>query len=277
MIMEIRTLYEKGGGKINEDALIASNPIFGVFDGASSLVPYVNNQGQTGAYLASHIAKQAFSRDKMSLFRLAIDANWEIERAMVEASIDTSKKTNRWATTAAVIRLNKDSFDWVQIGDSLILVIHRDASSRLLATDYDHDLQTMIKWKKLADKKVENIRAILDPDDQKVTERMNIDYGAMNGEIGAEKFLKFGTEKLDGISHIILFTDGLFFPKEDPEKPDDWEMFVAHFLDGVSVPGAGGLKKVHQLVRALEDSDPNCWKYPRFKQHDDIAAISISF
>src|SRR3989338_2247001 len=39
----------------------------------------------------------------------------------------------------------------------------------------------------------------------------------------------------------------------------------------------GGLEKIKDYVRGLEKDDPECWKYPRYKQYDDIAAISISF
>ena len=47
-------------------------------------------------------------------------------------------------------------------------------------------------------------------------------------------------------------------------------MFVKLFLNG-------GLREVKDFVRNLEKNDPKCWKYPRYKQYDDIAAISISF
>jgi hypothetical protein len=39
----------------------------------------------------------------------------------------------------------------------------------------------------------------------------------------------------------------------------------------------GGLKRGRDYIRELEESDPNCWKYPRHKKSDDIAAIAISF
>ena len=35
--------------------------------------------------------------------------------------------------------------------------------------------------------------------------------------------------------------------------------------------------QIKDFVRSLEKDDPKCWEYPRYKQYDDIAAISISF
>jgi len=37
----------------------------------------------------------------------------------------------------------------------------------------------------------------------------------------------------------------------------------------------GGLQAVRNHVRRLQQEDPTCRKYPRFKQHDDIAAVAI--
>jgi hypothetical protein len=62
----------------------------------------------------------------------------------------------------------------------------------------------------------------------------------------------------------------LILPKENPEDQDDFNRFVEIFLEG-------GLERVKNYVRDLEKTDPECWKYPRYKQYDDIAAISISF
>lgn len=268
--MKIETIYETGGGQINEDALLVAKPVFGVFDGASGLEPYQNEQRQTGAGIASAIARDVFSVGTKSLAQLARDANNAIGNAMRKKGIDVSRKTALSATTAAVVRIHRDNFDWLQIGDSLILTISHDGSFRLLANDYEHDLETMILWQKLASQQTENIRSTLNDQIFKVRNEMNVHYGALDGEQEMDKFLEHGAATLDDVAHVILFTDGLFIPKEDPRQPDDFKTFVELFLDG-------GLKKVQNYVREQEDSDPKCWRYPRFKQHDDIAAVALSF
>jgi hypothetical protein len=57
-------------------------------------------------------------------------------------------------------------------------------------------------------------------------------------------------------------------PKEDPSAPDDLSGLVHWYLEG-------GLSNVRDRIREIEASDPNCWKYPRYKKSDDIAAIAI--
>jgi len=165
--------------------------------------------------------------------------------------------------------LEEKFFEWVQIGDSLILIIFDDGSFRTIVKEYDQDKKMMILWKKLADKKVENIRAEIDTPLFGLRRRMNVDYGNLNGEKEMVKFLNHGREKLERVKHLLLFTDGLFLPKSDPRKNDNWQRFVDLYL-------TGGLKALKTFVRQLEQNDPRCWKYPRYKVHDDIAAISLS-
>jgi len=88
------------------------------------------------------------------------------------------------------------------------------------------------------------------------------------GEEDATKFFNTGKIELKNIENIILFTDGLLLPKENPEEKEDWNKFVKIYKKS----GLGGLLK---YVRETEESDPKCYLYPRFKKHDDVAAISI--
>ena len=69
---------------------------------------------------------------------------------------------------------------------------------------------------------------------------------------------------------MLVFTDGLIIPKEDPHAVDDFSTTVKLFQEG-------GLQKVRDYIRQVENTDPNCWKYPRYKKSDDIAALAISF
>jgi hypothetical protein len=97
---------------------------------------------------------------------------------------------------------------------------------------------------------------------------MNIRYGVLNGEPAALDFLRHGYEELDNVSDILLFTDGLFLPRENPLEDSDWCSFVNLYRQG-------GLQAVRDHVRYLQRQDPTLKKYPRFKLHDDIAAVAI--
>lgn len=265
--MRVETLVDDGRKK--EDSLLASKDVFGVFDGAGPLDPFPSQNGKSAGLIASSIAKEEFAKDGPLVERATL-ANTKIREAMLAAGADVSRKTSLWCTTAAAIRLRKDAFDWLQIGDSLILVINEDGSFKLLVEDYDHDQEVLSIWKQLAQQKKEGIRKLIDSPLRELRSTVNKGYGCLTGEKEALDFIKEGTHTLEGVKHILLFTDGLFLPKEDPTEGDDWDRFVRIFLK----EGLLGLKT---LVRSLEAEDPNCWKYPRYKQYDDISAIALTF
>jgi hypothetical protein len=63
-------------------------------------------------------------------------------------------------------------------------------------------------------------------------------------------------------------TDGLFIPREDPHQDSDWDTLIDLYRKD-------GLKMIRDHVRSLQRQDPACRKYPRFKVHDDIAAVAV--
>ena len=273
--MKVETLYDQGVGGINEDAILAGDDTFAVFDGASPLEPYVDKTGRTGAAIASSLARAAFSKQKVSLLDRARIANGDIRAGMVEAGIDISRKTALWATSAAVVQLEVACFDWVQIDDSMIIAIAEDHSFQILGDTHDHDRDTLIMWQEIVSSHHESASGALNLPAMKnqiikVRNEMNVTYGALDGEPEMERFLRHGRLALRGIAHILVFTDGLFIPKKQASEAYDFKTLVAIFL-------RGGLKAVHAYVREQERADPTCKEFPRFKQHDDIAAVSMSF
>ena len=97
---------------------------------------------------------------------------------------------------------------------------------------------------------------------------MNRTYGVLNGEHEALSFLNSGAESLEGISDILLFSDGLMLPAKNPAGSFDLEKFT----DLYSLTGVSGIRN---YIRSLQRDDPRCYEYPRFKQYDDISAISL--
>jgi serine/threonine protein phosphatase PrpC len=270
MNISLSKIYDKGIGDFNEDDFLIKENLFAVFDGASSLVKFRNEKGETGAKIAAKIAKNVFSKNGKTLRQLALETNDVIYREMKRYNINTIMKEERWSTSLAAVRIEKGKVEYLTIGDCLILFIYNNGSHRLLVPYHDHDLETMKKWKTLADKKVQSIQDELKEQTVKVRRETNIKYGALNGEKDAIRFLNIGYIDLKGVNSIILFTDGLLIPKEGPEDPEDWDLFIQLYQKS-------GLKGILKHVRSLEKTDPNCWKYPRFKIHDDVAAIRIGF
>jgi serine/threonine protein phosphatase PrpC len=267
--MKVDFVFDEGSKK--EDLYFIEDNIFGVVDGFNSLARFTDKNRKTGGLIAASITRDEFLKNDKDLRTLAIRANQKIKDRMLVLNIDINDKNCLWGTAIAVVRVKDNSFEWAQMGDSLILVIYKDNSFRLLVRDYDHDKEVLSQWKELAEQKRENIREIIGKEALvKLRNKMNKTYGFLTGEEKAISFLKSGKEELKNIKHILLFTDGLIIPKKDPLKEDDWKKFVKLFLEG-------GLNNIKNFVRSLEKNDPKCWKYPRYKQYDDIAAISISF
>ncbi|MFH1139690.1 MAG: protein phosphatase 2C domain-containing protein [Pseudomonadota bacterium] len=267
--MHVDLIFEQGSGQINEDFHCRNENLFGVFDGATSLTSarYTNNL--TGGFLAAALAGQTFRANNDSLINLAKKANRAIRRAMVENGVDLRDKGGLWCTSAAVVRLLKDSLEWVQIGDCLLMVIYDDGRHELLMDNFDHDLETLKLWKARSRNTNDGIFTALAEKIMETRANQNVTYGVLNGEEEALPFLKFGRESLRRVRHVLLFTDGLFVPKSELEERGDFSLLATLFLEG-------GLARIRDAIRAMERSDVDCRRYPRFKTHDDIAAFAIT-
>jgi len=267
-IMRIDHIFDTGSSK--EDSYLIRDNLFAVFDGFNSLDGFDDRNGLTGGLIAATIAKDTFSGNEGTLKNLAMEATRKIREKILDSKIDTKNKDSLWGTIFAAVRIKSNSFEWAQLADSLILVIFKDNSHKLLVEDFDHDGEVLTIWKQLAAQRKENIRKLIAEPLAKLRAKTNETYGVLNGEESVESFLKTGEENLQNVKHILLFTDGLMIPKEDPLGKDDWKLFVDLFLQG-------GLENVKNFVRNLQKDDPKCWKYPRYKQYDDITAISLTF
>lgn len=266
----IFTLLEKGSGVINEDECLLTSQTYGVFDGATSLVAGTFKNGQTGGKLAADICKTAFADESRTLADAALAANREIHDECSAAGVDLQRKEELWSCSAAVIRLHGNHFDWCQIGDCQILVIKEDGSYTLLGKTPDQDIDTLRLWKQRASNSTEAVMEVMSREILEVRRKTNIDFGVFNGEPEAITFLRSGSESLAGVKDILLFSDGLLLPQDDPGALPVWEQFIELYR-------AGGLQEIRTHVRNLQLGDIGCSRYPRFKTHDDISAVALSF
>ena len=261
--MRIEHILEQGSGTQNEDNLITDGNIHGVFDGATSLDAAVFEHGKTGGLLASSIAGEVFLRNHHPLDQLGVEANTAIRSAMERREVDLSHRCRLWSTSAAVIRLLDGAVEWFQAGDSQVVFIDGDGGFKVAARRADHDYATLELIRKKGRFHPDVHRQI-----ETVREGMNRDYGVLNGERTAENFFRTGIEPIDTIQTILVFTDGLDVPRLAPGRYKDFSPLVRVARES----GLGGLR---DHVRALEAGDPDIERYPRFKRHDDIAAIAI--
>lgn len=223
--------------------------------------------------MAANIAKETFEHSHAPIVDTALEANRKIGEAMVVQGIDASQAENVWGTTLAVVAVDipHKKFEWVQTADSLIVVIKKDGAHQMLIQDeYDHDREIMMLWKEMAEDHVDDIRSRLQNNILALRRTANVRFGTLNGNPNAEGFLRMGTMSLEDVAHILIFTDGMIPPKKDPHAPDDFAPLVNWLLQG-------GLPSVRDHIREIENGDPKCWEYPRYKKSDDVAAIALSF
>ncbi len=264
----VESLLEKGSGELNEDVLLQGDGLFGVFDGATSLDRRRFAGGLTGGLLAAQIAARTFREEGGCLAHLADLANRRIRHTLLAENVAMTERARFWSTSCAVIRVFADRFEYCQTGDALILLIADDGGCRLVTPQIDIDRETLQQWQNTPAPPATAIHDLLADQIHRVRLQMNISYGVLNGEPEAVNFLRHGFQDLAGVSDILLFTDGLFLPRENLLAKDDWHRLVNLYR-------AGGLQAVRNHVRCLQQQDPTCRKYPRFKQHDDIAAVAI--
>jgi hypothetical protein len=150
----------------------------------------------------------------------------------------------------------------------MIMILHHDGSHSLLSPELDIDGETLALWQQ-SPATGQTIHSLLAEQIAEVRLRMNVSYGVLNGEPEAMQFFRHGHHSLAGVSDILLFTDGLMLPKADPTSPTDWHSFADIYC-------RGGLTALRDHVRTVQQTDPVCRCYPRFKMHDDIAAIAVT-
>jgi serine/threonine protein phosphatase PrpC len=263
---QVETLLEQGSGELNEDVLLETGKLFGVFDGATSLDRRRFHGNLTGGLLAAQTAAEAFRENRGGLLQLADEANRRIRDAL--PALKAAERHLFWSTSLAVIRLGVDRMEYCQTGDAQIVLIMNDGSHQIVTPDIDIDRETLQLWQNTAVPPEAVIHNVLAEQIQKVRMQMNISYGVLNGEPTAMNFLRHGYHELSEVSDILLCTDGLFLPRENLLKENDWHTFTRLYREG-------GLQSIRDHVRGLQDNDPTCRRYPRFKQYDDIAAVAI--
>lgn len=307
--IQVESVHERGTGTLNEDALLVGTDLFAVFDGATSLGKKTfpsthllnaarakqNNEYHQAAYsdspltggaIASSTACKVFSSNNASLERLALNANLAIRQQMLDHGVNFQERETLWSTCAAAARIfsppahsrgkaieQPGQLEWVQAGDAFIVLIFNDKRYKVLGDTQDHDYETLSMWKGLNGKRQASgleISKTLKDQIKKVRKGMNQNYGVLNGEDAAKNFIQSGVESLEGVKEILLFTDGLSIPSARPEKNKDFDLLIKTYLDL-------GLSKLTAHIRRLESQDSACISYPRFKCHDDIAAIAIQF
>lgn len=259
------TILEQGSSVVMEDCLVQENGVFAVLDGATSLGSG-SVDGKTGGQRAAEIGAQYLSTGRGPLSFRVQKANIALRKSMIASGVDFSRRENRWSASLAAIRLHKNRIEWTQLGDCRILFLYKDGRHKLAHCPEDHDRETLSLMAKLGGRDMAMADGAMQAQLLKVRRTANRCYGVLNGDPAVSAFLKSGFQSLEGISDILLFTDGLLLPGQE-------ELAMSQTA---SLYRRGGLPLVHSSLRGLQAGDPQCITYPRFKMCDDISAVSLS-
>jgi serine/threonine protein phosphatase PrpC len=282
--MNVVQLSVKGSNPWNEDGLIIHEElqIYGVVDGATSLVPFTGPRGETGGYYASRIIVNALDRilcipgqDEVPLAQALLEANRELRAEMLRHNINVERKEELWGACAVVIRLSETGVEYVQTGDCMLAAIYRDGTIRVVTRDQvaHLDQETYRLWAEgVAEgiKSREQLWHLVKP--QIVSGRQSANtpsgYAVLNGEPEVADHLEYGRINRINLKALLLMTDGLYVPKRAFETPFDP-------VEATSLVMKMGLREYVDWVIQTEENDPDCLEYPRVKKSDDKSAVWI--
>ncbi|WGG46375.1 protein phosphatase 2C domain-containing protein [Rossellomorea sp. DA94] len=281
--MKLHHITIKGDGPLNEDALIFNEgqSLFGVADGVSSLVPFTSKEHLTGGYIASQTVKDALESIEsgdQSLYEALTRTNERLHMKMTDYQIDGNRKEHLWGTALATVRVGDSGIEFIQTGDCMILAVYESGEVRpLTRLQVEHLEETAIEmWRECIRRGFRKKDEIMPHVKEQLIANRQLSnaeggYGVLNGEPEAVKYFEYGKINKVGLSHLILLTDGLFLPAESiPEGEPYWEFTACSILEK-------GIEKYAADLIDLEESDPECITYPRFKKSDDKAGIVMDF
>ncbi|MFC4559702.1 protein phosphatase 2C domain-containing protein [Virgibacillus kekensis] len=280
--IKVKSVIYRGVRELNEDSVILNDGIslYGVADGVSSITPFTSRDNLTGGYIASNEVRRYFE-ELSSYSNLRNDfsiINTRVQDMMKEYDIDLSRKEQLWGTALALIKITPSGIDFIQTGDCMILAIYQDDSVRPLTRVQTEPLEELAinKWRELIHKgidKQEELKKYVKDILISNRNRSNTPdgYGVLNGDNDAIKYIEYGKINRNGLKHLIVTTDGLFPSKECVQESESYWDYLAHMIL------SRGLKQYAEDLIKLEDSDPECLRFPRLKKSDDKAGILIDF
>ena len=262
------TVLEKGSGAQNEDTLSTSNKMYIVCDGSTTINRAADDTTAYGGKRAAELVVEIFSENSGSIQSLTRQANERIMRSMRAAGVDIADRETLWATSFAALRFDGECIEWAQSGDCVIILVREGIGAELLTQLPGHDCETLQKWQQQGPRVSGTIDQVMANEIAQVRRGMNRDYGVLNGEMEALDFVKFGYTKIADVTDILLLSDGMLLPSDTPAKQPDIERLVGIY----QTQGLIGLKRT---IRAIQSTDPRCWRYPRFKMFDDMSGIAL--
>jgi len=281
--MRVTIAHVKGSKLWNEDAVVANSPlgIYGVVDGATSIGTPPGWEGMTGGYLAAQLIAETFnsmivpSGASVGLPEQMLLANQRLHAEMIQQGVDVTRSENLWGACAVVVRLTATHVEFAQVGDTLLVTLHKNGTAKLVTPDQvaavsNRTLQEYAEGMASGLRTQAELWAYVKPQMIKNRQLANKPqgYGVINGNIELRGFIASGKFSLDGVQALFLMSDGLYVPRRHGDKPCEATDILLRVKEV-------GLPAYIEWLSVLEESDPECRRYPRLKRSDDKTAVLI--
>ncbi|ULG74714.1 hypothetical protein [Macrococcus brunensis] len=263
----IVSVIQQGEGLMNEDALIINDQarVYGVIDGVTSLSGRMF-AGVTPGKRAADAVKAAFEQAESdaSLNDITETANQAIQTDMTAMELEINHPKDRFQCCHAAVKLLSDHIEWTSSADCVLYAIGDEVIQAVPRYGKKEESDRMAEWMKkypnMKDRPKEMIEAM---DQAKKMANQPFGYSVMNGDLLFNEAYNHGTLSYECLTHILLTTDGFY-----DIKGVGLEQFVRE-----------GIRDLDQFLRnmmlyEIEDKDKRL--YPRYKVHDDKAALLIT-
>lgn len=268
MKFNVTRITEQGSIVHNEDRYLIKNNVFAVFDGATNVGRELSIYEMTPGEFAAETLRNSIEETEGIEDGLRL-GNDKIEDGIRQFFFEPTKQ-DRFSSTATVVRINENNtLDYWNVADSFFFLINKDGKVVLPFELFEFDREVLTELKKrLADNDIED--PIEEMRDIILAHKndANVKYGVFNGEQEVFNLMKKGSVDLTNIATVVLFTDGMNYPSEDPNAPTDYQAMADLYLEG-------GVEHMLDTVREMEEDDSEFKKYPRFKMHDDATVIAV--
>lgn len=231
--MKVETYFRAAPHKsVSEDAIVLNEKInvYGVFDGATPLVPFRDENGMNGAHLASNLFKDYFFRlyrSNLSLVEGIEAANRMLREQMEKYKVNQEKYEHLWSTCAAIIKIENDGkLSYAQLGDCMIIAEFQNGMIKALTRDTVKDISRRAKlWREEQRKQGVNIPGeeyYQDLTQQLIFNRSFANkpngYSVANGKEEVINFIQYGQVNVSEIKTLLMISDGLFHPYDSIEE-----------------------------------------------------------
>lgn len=217
---------------VSEDSIVLNEKlnVYGVFDGATPITPFKDENGMNGAYIASALFKDYFSglyQNDRSLIEGIAAANRMLRDKMKKYKVNQEKYEHLWSTCAAIIRFeNKGIISFAQLGDCMIIAEDQNGMIKALTKDTVKDINNRAKaWREEQRKQGVNMPAeefYQDSTEQRIFNRSlaNKPYGytVANGKGEVLPYIQHGHVTISEMKTLLIITDGLFHPHYSIEE-----------------------------------------------------------